>query len=289
MSSNQTLAIAIATIIAAVLVLRAVLWQVVASSIGFVPRLLPRVMAEPVWACAAPLRAWLQAGHSRPHAFLMGRLAPRVFTGLPLTLVCLAAVFAAALFGGLIDDLRETEGLVQLDTSVNAFFAPFRAPWLVGAFIWITALGAAPAITAMAGTASALMWSQGRTRMLTPLWTTFIGAQATTWAGKYSIGRARPSFLAAVTAASPSFPSGHATASTALIGFLAYVVARDLPSCRQRFEVIFWSAMMIGLICFSRMFLSLHYLTDIVAGLLVGTFWLLVGFTAAELKRAGPA
>ena len=137
----------------------------------------------------------------------MERLTPRAFTGLPFTLFCLAAVFAAALFGGLIDDLRETEGLVQLDTSVNAFFAPFRAPWLVGAFIWITALGAAPAITAMAGTASALMWSQGRTRMLTPLWITFIGAQATTWAGKYSIGRARPPFLDAATAASPSFPS----------------------------------------------------------------------------------
>ncbi len=209
--------------------------------------------------------------------------------GLPLTLICLAAVFAVALVGGLIDDLRETDGLVRLDKSVNAFFAPFRTPWLVEAFVWITALGAGPAITGMVSTASALMWSHGRTRMLVPLWITFMGAQATTWAGKYSLGRARPTFLDAVTAASPSFPSGHATASTALIGFLAYVIARDLPSSRQRFEVIFWAAIIIGLICFSRMFLSLHYLSDIAAGLLVGTFWLLVGFTAAELKRAAPA
>ena len=34
-----------------------------------------------------------------------------------------------------IDELRETEGLVRLDKSVNAFFAPFRTPWLVEAFV----------------------------------------------------------------------------------------------------------------------------------------------------------
>ena len=122
--------------------------------------------------------------------------------------------------------------------------------------------------------------------MLAPLWITFVGAQATTWAGKYAIDRTRPVFLDAVTEASPSFPSGHATASTALVGFLADVIARDLPSSRQRFEVAFWAAAVIGLICFSRMFLSLHYFSDIAAGLLVGAFWLLVGFTAAELNRA---
>ena len=209
-------------------------------------------------------------------------------TGLPLTLMCLAALYAAALVIGLVDGLRETESLIRLDNSVNALFAPFRAPWLVQAFIWITALGAGPAITGVVVTATALLWSQGRTRVLAPLWITFVGALGTTWAGKYAIGRTRPIFLDAVTAASPSFPSGHATASTALIGFLAYVIARDLPSSRQRFEVVFWAAVIIGLICFSRIFLSLHYLSDIAAGLIVGAFWLLVGLTAAELNRAAP-
>jgi len=66
------------------------------------------------------------------------------------------------------------------------------------------------------------------------------------------------------------------------------VIARDLPRSRQRFEVAFWAAMIIGLICFSRVFLSLH-VSDIAAGLLVGTFWLLVGFAVAELNRAALA
>lgn len=281
MGSNQALVIVL--IIAAVLVLRAVLRQVVVSHV-FMPLRLPRA-AGPVWARGALLRAWLQAGQPRPYAVLAARLDPKAFTGLPLTLMCLAAAVAAALFSGLIDDLRETEGLVRLDEGVNASLAPFRSPWLIEAFLWITALGAGPAITAVVVTATALMWSQGRTQALAPLWITFAGAQGTTWAGKYAIGRMRPVFLSAVTEASPSFPSGHATASTALIGFLAYAVARDLPDSGQRFEVIFWAAMIVALICFSRMFLSLHYLSDIAAGVLVGAFWLLVGFTLAELKR----
>ena len=202
--------------------------------------------------------------------------------------MCLAALYAAVLLGGLVDDLRETEGLVRLDQGVNAFFARFRTPSLIEAFTWITALGAGPAVTGMVSVASVLLWSEGRSRLLVPLWITFLGAQSTTWVGKYAIGRARPAFLDAVTAATPSFPSGHATASTALIGFLAYDVARRLPGARARFEVVFWSAVIIGLICFSRIFLSLHYLSDVVAGVLVGVFWLLVGFTVAELGRRPP-
>ena len=285
MVSNQYLIIAILTIIATVLVLRLVLWQLITSSAHLLPRLLSRSTAWPIWVRAAPVRSWLQARHPRTYVFLKARFSPTSFTGLPLTLMCLATLYAVALLGGLIEDLREAEGLVRFDKGMNAFFAPYRAPWLIGVFIWVTALGAGPTITGVMITASALLWSQGQTRVLVPLWITFVGAQGTTWVSKYVLDRTRPPFLDVITATSPSFPSGHATASTALVGLLAYVIARDLPRSRQRFEVVFWAATLIGLICFSRIFLSLHYLSDIAAGVLVGTFWLLVGFTAAELDR----
>jgi len=282
---DQSPAIAVLAAACAVLVLRAALWRLGALGARFSPLLSRRIRSWPGWLRAAAARILLQDRYPKPYAALTARFATGTFTGLPLTLMCMAALYAAALLGGLLDDLRETEGLVRLDQGVNAFFAPYRTAWLVGAFVWVTALGAGPAITGMVAVASALLWSQGRARLLVPLWTTFLGAQGTTWAGKYVIGRTRPAFIDAVTAATPSFPSGHATASTALIGFLAYVIARDLPQSRPRFEVAFWAAAVIGLICFSRIFLSLHYLSDVAAGVLVGTFWLLVGFAVAELGR----
>lgn len=288
MNPDRSLVVAILATVATAL-LRAVLWRIVCATARLAPWLLRQTTGWPAWACATSVRALLKARYPRPYALLTARFAPASFTGLPLTLMCLAALYAAALLAGLIDDLRESEGLVRLDQDVNAFFAPYRTPALIAAFIWITGLGAGPAITGMVAVASLLLWSQRRARLLVPLWITFLGAESTTWSGKYVIGRTRPAFLDAVTAATPSFPSGHATASTALIGFLAYVAARRLPGTRRRFEVVFWSATIIGLICFSRIFLSLHYLSDVTAGLLVGVFWLLVGFTVAELGRRLPA
>ena len=276
---------AVLTTVATVLLLRAVLWRFVGLTARLRPSLLSHFAGRLAWARAISLPTVLRAGYPRAYGVVAARFTLASFKGLPLTLTCLGAVYAIALLAGLIGDLRETEGLVRLDQGVNAFFAAFRVPSMVAIFLWITALGAGPASTGMVSVASALLWSQGQARLLVPLWITFLGAQGTTWAGKYAIGRTRPAFMDGVIAASPSFPSAHATASTALIGFLAYVVARGLPRVRARFEVVFWSTALIGLICFSRIFLSLHYLSDVAAGLLVGAFWLLVGFTVAELDR----
>ncbi len=285
MNPDRRLTFAVLAIVTTVFLLRAVLWRFVGLTARLRPWLLSHFAGQPAWARATSLRSVLRAGYPRSYGVVAARFALASFKGLPLTLMCLGAVYAIALLGGLIDDLRETEGLVRLDHSVNAFFGAYRTPLLVAIFLWITALGAGPAITGMVSVASVLLWSQGRARLLVPLWITFLGAQGTTWAGKYAIGRTRPAFMDGVIAATPSFPSGHATASTVLIGFIAYVAARGLPRVRARFEVVFWSSALIGLICFSRIFLSLHYLSDVAAGLLVGAFWLLVGFTVAELDR----
>ncbi len=289
MNQDRSSVFAILAVVVALILLQVVLWRFVCAIAPLGPWLQRYAAGWPAWARATSLRGSFKAVYPRAYAVFTARFVPAAFSGLPLTLMCLGALYAAALLGGLIDDLRETEGLVCLDHGVNAFFTPYRTPSLIRAFIWITALGTGPAVTGMVAVASALLWSQGRTRLLLPLWITFLGAQGTTWAGKYAIGRPRPAFLDAVTAASPSFPSGHATASTALIGFLAYVIARGLPNLRARFEVVFWSAAVIGLICFSRIFLSLHFFSDVAAGLLVGVFWLLVGFAVAEFDRRLPA
>ncbi len=289
MKQDPSLVFAIVSVVPAVLLLRAALWKCVCALARLGRRLLRQTSGWPGWARCTSARAVLKARYPRAYVVLAERFVPASFTGLPLTLLLLASVYTAALVGGLIDDVRETEGLVRMDLGVNAFFASYRTPSLIGSFIWITALGAGPAVTGMLAVASALLLSQGGTRLLLPLWITFLGAQGTTWASKYAVDRARPAFLDAVTAATPSFPSGHATASTALIGFLAYVTARRLPGLRARFEVVFWSVAVIGLICFSRIFLSLHYLSDVAAGVLVGVFWILVGVTVSELGRRRPA
>lgn len=223
--------------------------------------------------------------HPRASAFLSQRLRLDTFKGLPLTLLVLAALYMASLLAGLTHEVLEADETLRFDEAVNARFAPWRQPPLIGVFLWITQLGSGPTLGAVAMTASLFLWAGRRQALIPPLWAAFLGAQLTTWAGKYAINRHRPEFLEGVTASSPSFPSGHATGAIAVYGFLAYAIAREVAGARQKFEVVYWSALLILLIGFSRMYLSVHYLTDVAAGFLVGGFWLAVALTAAEWRR----
>ncbi|HEX2237353.1 MAG TPA: phosphatase PAP2 family protein [Gammaproteobacteria bacterium] len=102
--------------------------------------------------------------------------------------------------------------------------------------------------------------------------------------GKFGFDREQPDFVMHVTALSPSFPSAHAAASAAVLGFIAYLLACELNELREQFEVVFWSTVLIGMISFSRVSLSVHYTTGIATGL-VGGFWLLVGSAIAAHLR----
>lgn len=252
---------------------------------------LPMRGAPRVWARLRPVRAWLRLRHPRLDAALRARLSPQPFTGLPLTLLVLSALYVAALLGGLVEEVIEGQEALRLDRAINAYFAPWRTGPLIAVFLWITALGSGPALAAVTVTATGFLWTHRRAALIVPLWVAFLGAEATTWAGKFAIARHRPEFIAAAAATSPSFPSGHATGTMAVYGFLAYVIARDLSKRRQRFEVVFWTGMLVAMIGFSRIFLSVHYATDVAAGFLVGAFWLLAGFAIAawiRRRRLGP-
>lgn len=216
---------------------------------------------------------------------LEARLTPGRFTGLPLTLVVIAALYLVALLGGLVGELFEADELVRFDEGVNQQLAAVRTDVVVTLFSWVTDLGGSATLVAVAVVTTGLLWAHSHAYMIAPLWLTLLGSQITTYTGKYAIARPRPEFVTDVVAALPSFPSGHATSATAVYGFIAYILAAQLTGVRQRFEVIYWAAVLIVLVGFSRMLLSLHYASDIAAGFLVGGFWLLLGFALAEHRR----
>ncbi len=169
--------------------------------------------------------------------------------------------------------------LVTFDGVVNAALAGLRTrPGLAGA-AWISQIGTGAAGAALCLVASGLFWSSGRTRYVAPIWLAFVGAQATTWSLKFVTARVRPHFLEGITAASPSFPSAHATVSTAVYGFLALAIAEGAAAGRGAVFAV--AGLLILAICFSRMLLSLHYFSDVAAGVLVGSFWLLLAWRLA--------
>ena len=166
--------------------------------------------------------------------------------------------------------------LVTLDGLANAGLAALRTRAALAGGAWISQVGTGAAGAILCLAASGLFWSTGRTRWIAPIWLAFIGAQATTWSLKFITARVRPHFLEGITAASPSFPSAHATVSTAVYGFLALAIAAGAPQGKAIVFAV--GSLLILCICFSRMLLSLHYLSDVLAGVLVGLFWLLLAW-----------
>lgn len=277
--------ILIAAACIAILLLWQLAWFLVRLAGRVVRRLPATVAGSRAWARTRPLRAMLAQRFPKAYAMLAGRLDPHRFGGLPLTLMVAAAVYLAALFGGLAEELVETKGLAAFDARISALVDPWRTALLVDFFTGVTNLGGTAALTAAAFVATGFLWAYRRPHFVLPLWINIIGSQATTYLGKFGFDRTRPEFVTQVTAVTPSFPSGHTTGAMAVYGFIAYAIARDLRGPRQRFEVTFWTAVLIAAIAFSRIFLGVHYASDVAAGFLVGGFWLLVGLAVAEHLR----
>jgi membrane-associated phospholipid phosphatase len=283
--NNMTSTLTMLVIVAIIMVLRVAAWwglRLVLSLIGKSTAVLRQAQAR---EDISRLRLWIRTSFPATNRLLEARLTPSRFTGLPLMLIILAGFYIAALLGGLIEELLEANELVGFDEWINQILAPIRTDGMITVFAWITDLGGSTALAAVAITTTGLLWAHCRRNMIASLWLTILGSQISTYAGKYALARPRPEFVTEVTAITPSFPSAHATSALAVYGFIAYIIARDLMTTRQRFEIIYWTAVLICLISFSRMFLSLHYASDIAAGFLVGSFWLLLGFALAEYKQ----
>ena len=177
---------------------------------------------------------------------------------------------------GLITWQVKTDGaLVRLDGGVNARLRAVRSRATLAAGAWISQVGTGAAGAMVCLLTSAALWSDGRAAWIAPVWVTLIGAQITTWSLKFTTDRRRPAFLDGITAGSPSFPSAHATVSMVTYGIAAHALSAGFAPGRAVFLAV--AAVLIGLISFSRLLLSLHYLTDVVAGAAVGLFWVLVG------------
>ena len=90
---------------------------------------------------------------------------------------------------------------------------------------------------------------------------------------KYSFDRLRPTPFFVPLPRTPSFPSGHALFSFCFFGVLAGLLADRIKS--RWLQVIIWTftALLVGAIGLSRIYLGVHYPSDVIAGYLTGTLW----------------
>ena len=91
---------------------------------------------------------------------------------------------------------------------------------------------------------------------------------------KYLFGRPRPDVPLVFHANGLSFPSGHALFSITFYGLLAYIIYKNIQHKPLRWLLIVLLAVLMLIIGFSRVYLRVHYATDVIAGFCVGFMWL---------------
>ncbi|TGB03983.1 phosphatase PAP2 family protein [Halobacillus salinus] len=110
-----------------------------------------------------------------------------------------------------------------------------------------------------------------------------LGISALTKVLKVSFERSRPEVLAEYDGTGFSFPSGHSTGAITYYGFLIYLVVSSSLSKQWKWGLNLFLGLVILLIGISRVYLGVHYLTDIAAGFTFGLAWLLVCISALEV------
>jgi undecaprenyl-diphosphatase len=80
-----------------------------------------------------------------------------------------------------------------------------------------------------------------------------------------------------------SFPSGHAMASTVFYGFVVACVLTETQPRDRRYALIAAGILMIGLVCLSRLYLGVHYVSDVLGGILEAIAWSTLVLTALRV------
>jgi membrane-associated phospholipid phosphatase len=199
------------------------------------------------------------------------------------------AVFAhsVAAFALLAQAYASGSPLVRVDTRLAAAMHANVVPSATTALAAVTTLGSTAALALVAAAVGGYLLGRGRGRDALLLVVVLVGAQLLTWLLKATFERPRPSFDDPIaTAGWFSFPSGHALSSIAVYGALAYVFADRLRSRWARAVGFGVLALLVAAIGFSRLYLGVHYLTDVLAGYSAGLALLLlaIGVTHAPLR-----
>ena len=228
----------------------------------------------------------LVARHPRLSRFLAARLSTRHFTGLPTTLFLLAFGWFAWAYASSVLDFLEGGVIARTDRQLAELLFAFRDPVLVRFFTWVSAFGSSRSLWTMGLLFTLVLWKTGHKRQIVALWVVSLGASLTTFWLKLLFQRPRPD-LAVYQFSDYSFPSGHATGAVAFFGIVAWIVVRN-RWLRPGVAVVSFVTIAF-LIGFSRLYLDVHYLSDVLNGYLVGALWLLGGVWALEWHQFGAA
>jgi undecaprenyl-diphosphatase len=199
-----------------------------------------------------------------------GRMLVYVAAAAGLAFVLLAAADAA--FG---DAEHSLDNRILLALRLPGDLAtPIGPAWLPMVARDLTSLGSWPVLTLLVVILCGYLATKRDVETTVLVLGAAAGQSALVRLLKEIFGRERPTVVPhLVDVSNPSFPSGHAASAAAIYLMLGAILARSATHDAQRTYVILVAIAVTLIIGFTRIYLGVHYPTDVVAGLFVGAVW----------------
>jgi membrane-associated phospholipid phosphatase len=211
----------------------------------------------------------------------VARLVNKVGLELLAGLVVLTA--SAWIFGWMVEDLAE--GDTEVDTRLANWLHEHASPGWTSFFEAVTRLGNVSTLLVVVLLASVVFWRKGWIAELQLLVLAAVGTEVITVGLKHGFQRDRPFFADPLaTERTYSFPSGHASVSLAVYGTLGFVIARHLQTRRAQFWTLSVASVLVLLIGFSRLYLGVHFLSDVIAGYSIAIAWVALCVVLLQLR-----
>lgn len=194
--------------------------------------------------------------------------------GLFLSIGLVIMLLAVAAFGGIA--LLVAEGATQrLDTAALLWMNQHANPTLDAFALEVTALGSGFVTWTLILIASIFLWTTRHRYSAVLAWVAVLGGTLLNLLLKSVFDRPRPELFEWRTphAAHSSFPSGHSMTAMTVYAILAYLIVRLEPSRRLRRLTLGIFTLVVLLVGLSRLYLGVHYPSDVLAGYFIGFCW----------------
>jgi undecaprenyl-diphosphatase len=217
----------------------------------------------------------LRASYKHVHSF-------GTALGLLLVFGALIAVLGTYLFAELAKLVRR--GYTQpFDDAVLRWMELHQVPMVQRLMVEITMLGTWIVVLSIVSIAALFLWLTRHKYSAALLLVSTAGGIGLNNILKVGFSRPRPHiFEWGTTVSSSSFPSGHAMSATVVYVTVAYLAARLQKTRWARLATLAVAAVFVAAICFSRLYLGVHYPSDVVAGVIIGLSW--ASFCMATLE-----
>jgi undecaprenyl-diphosphatase len=217
-------------------------------------------------------------------AFLRRRFATENFFGFPFTFLLGLLVVNLFMLSEIAENIVNSSQMKVVDGQIALWLYQNRwAP--VSIFLYcFTQLGSVSGVTIIT-LALVVFYSWRRKKAyLVALLLSVIGNGISVYATKIYFHRERPVNVSYYLVKSFSFPSGHSAAAISLGGLACYFFMLDAKTNQVRRYWFYSGVIYILLIGFSRIYLGVHFLSDVIAGYLLGALWAIVAVIVMEYQ-----